>query len=184
MSPLQILAISGSLRAGSYNTALLRAVSERAPDGLKIEIVTPKGVPIYDGDDETATGIPRPAQELIGSIRSAQGIIICTPEYNFSIPGGLKNLIDWVSRDKQQPFKRKPVGVMGASTGAVGTARSQYHLRQTLQALEVITMPRPELFAGNSRSKFDGALKLIDQATMDLITRWLKAYEEWVRKMA
>jgi chromate reductase len=183
MAAVQILAISGSLRSGSFNTALLRAVKERAPDTLDIGIITPKGLPIYDGDEESAHGIPPAVEELVEKIRGVRAVMISTPEYNFSIPGGLKNLTDWVSRVKQQPFKHKPVGVMGASGGAIGTARSQYHLRQNLQALEAITMPRPEIFVANSKSKFDAAGKLTDQATMDVIAKWLKAYEEWVRKV-
>jgi chromate reductase len=183
VAPLTILAISGSLRSGSYNTALLRAVKERAPASLAIDIITPKGIPLYDGDDEKTSGIPAIVNGIVEKIRAAQGLMIATPEYNFSIPGGLKNLTDWVSRVKQQPFKHKPVGVMGASGGIVGTARSQYHLRQNLQALEAITMPRPEVFVANSAEKFDGAGKLIDQKTMETIGKWLTAYETWVRKV-
>jgi chromate reductase len=184
MATLQILAISGSLRSGSYNTALLRAVRERAPATLTIEIITPKGLPLYNGDEETAIGIPQSVQELAEKIRAAQALMISTPEYNFSIPGGLKNLTDWVSRVKQQPFKHKPVGVMGASGGAIGTARSQYHLRQNLLGVEAITMPKPEIFVANSKAKFDASGQLTDQATIDVIGKWLKAYEEWVKKLS
>jgi chromate reductase len=184
VASLTILAISGSLRSGSYNTALLRAVKERAPASLAIDIITPKGIPLYDGDDEKATGIPAIVNNIIEKIRAAQGVMIATPEYNFSIPGGLKNLTDWVSRVKRQPFKHKPVGVMGASGGIVGTARSQYQLRQNLQALEAITMPRPEIFVANSAEKFDAAGKLVDQKTMETIGKWLIAYEAWVRKLS
>ena len=184
MAPLPILAISGSLRSGSYNTALLRAVKERAPASFAIDIITPKGIPLYDGDDEKTSGIPAIVNGIVEKIRAAQGLMIATPEYNFSIPGGLKNLTDWVSRVKQQPFKHKPVGVMGASGGVVGTARSQYHLRQNLQALEAITMPRPEIFVANSAQKFDEAGKLIDEKTIGTIGTWLIAYEDWVKKVS
>jgi chromate reductase len=183
MPPLQILAISGSLRSGSYNTALLRAVKAQAPEALQIEITTPAGLPLYNGDDEAANGIPQAVEELVERIRAAQGLIIATPEYNFSIPGGLKNLTDWVSRVKQQPFKHKPVGVMGASSGMVGTARSQYQLRQNLLGVEAIAMPKPEVFVANSKSKFDASGALTDQTTRDAIAKWLTAYEEWVRKI-
>jgi chromate reductase len=178
-----ILAISGSLRSGSYNTALLRAVKERAAASLAIDIITPKGIPLYDGDDEKASGIPDIVNGIVEKIRAAQGLMIATPEYNFSIPGGLKNLTDWVSRVKQQPFKDKPVGVMGASGGVIGTARSQYQLRQNLQALEAITMPRPEIFVASSAQKFDETGKLTDQKTIETIGKWLTAYKAWVRKL-
>jgi chromate reductase len=179
---LEILAISGSLRSGSYNTALLKYVKEIATS-MRIDIITPKGLPLYDGDEEARTGIPTAVAEIVARIRSAQGIIISTPEYNFSIPGGLKNLTDWVSRVKQQPFKDKPVGIMGASGGHVGTARSQYHLRQNLQALSAITMPRPEVFVTVSKSKFDERGTLTDEATKVSVGKWLSAYEAWVTKL-
>ncbi|HEY7748016.1 MAG TPA: NADPH-dependent FMN reductase [Aestuariivirgaceae bacterium] len=181
---LNILAISGSLRAGSYNTALLRAVKERAPSSMEIEIITPKGIPIYNGDDEAANGIPPIVAELAERIRAAHGLMISTPEYNFSVPGGLKNLTDWVSRVKQQPFKHKPVGVMGASGGAIGTARSQYHLRQNLVGVEAITMPKPEIFVANSKTRFDEAGKLTDEKTMETIGKWLPAFEAWVQRLS
>jgi chromate reductase, NAD(P)H dehydrogenase (quinone) len=184
VATLIILAISGSLRTGSYNTALLRAVKERAPASLAIDIITPKGIPLYDGDDEKASGIPAIVNGIVEKIRAAQGVMIATPEYNFSIPGGLKNLTDWVSRVKQQPFKHKAVGVMGASGGVIGTARSQYQLRQNLQALEAITMPRPEIFVASSAQKFDESGKLTDQKTIDTIGKWLTAYEAWVRRLS
>jgi chromate reductase len=184
VATLTILAISGSLRSGSYNTALLRAVKERAPASLAIDIITPKGIPLYDGDDEKTSGIPAIVNGIVDRIRAAQGLMIATPEYNFSIPGGLKNLTDWVSRVKQQPFKNKPVGVMGASGGVIGTARSQYQLRQNLQALEAITMPRPEIFVASSAQKFDENGKLTDQKTIETIGKWLSAYEAWVRKLS
>ncbi len=117
MAPLSILAISGSLRSGSFNTALLRNVKEMAGAAMTIEIITPKGLPLYDGDDEERSGIPQAVEAIVENIRAVQGIIISTPEYNFSIPGGLKNLTDWVSRVKQQPFKHKPLGIIGASGG-------------------------------------------------------------------
>jgi chromate reductase, NAD(P)H dehydrogenase (quinone) len=181
--PLSILAISGSLRSGSYNTALLRHVKDVAQASMDIEIITPKGLALYDGDDEAKSGIPSGVELIVEKIRAAQGIIISTPEYNFSIPGGLKNLTDWVSRVKQQPFKHKPVGILGASDGKVGTARSQYHLRQNLQALSAITMPRPEVFVTVSGTKFDASGKLTDQATIDATAKWVKAFEAWVKKV-
>lgn len=176
---MKILAISGALRKGSTNTALLRTVKKLAREGLEIEIVTLHGIPLYDGDVEAETGIPESVLKLKERIRAADAIIIATPEYNFSVPGVLKNATDWLSRDGN-PFKWKRVGVMGASGGPIGTARSQYHLRQNLQALEAIVMPKPEVFVTNSASKFDEKGDLNDEATRKVIETWLKHFKEWV----
>jgi chromate reductase, NAD(P)H dehydrogenase (quinone) len=176
-----ILAVSGSLRAGSYNTSLLRAVETMAPDTLRLEIITPRGVPLYDGDEENEHGIPAVVEDLKARMRAADGLIFATPEYNFSMPGVLKNMIDWLSRGQNQPFNGKHIGIMGASTSPVGTARAQYHLRMSLQALNGLVMPRPEIFVSRAGDKFadDGALT--DEATQKVIGTWLKHFEPWVR---
>jgi chromate reductase len=176
---MKILAISGALRKGSTNTALLHTVKKLAPEGLEIEIVTLHGIPLYDGDVEAEKGIPDGILTLKERIRAADAVIIATPEYNFSIPGVLKNATDWLSRDGN-PFKWKRVGVMGASGGPIGTARSQYHLRQNLQGLEAIVMPKPEVFVTNSASKFDEKGDLNDEPTRKAIETWLKHFKEWV----
>jgi chromate reductase len=178
---LNIIAISGALRKASTNTALLRAVKALAPVEMKIEIATLHGIPLYDGDAENAGGKPKPVVALGERIRAADGVIIATPEYNFSIPGVLKNATDWLSRG-DNPFKWKRVGVMGASSGPVGTARSQYHLRQNLQGLEAIVMPKPEVFVSNSALKFDSDGHLTDDLTKKVITVWLTAFADWVRR--
>jgi len=118
---MNILAISGALRKGSTNTALLRAVKELAPEGMAIEIATMHGIPLYDGDVEAASGKPEAVKALDAKIRAADGIIIATPEYNFSVPGVLKNATDWLSRG-DNPFKWKRIGVVGASAGYWGRA--------------------------------------------------------------
>ena len=176
-----ILAISGSLRAGSFNTSLLRAVASRAPETLRLDIITPRGVPLYDGDVEEQDGIPSIVEELKERVRDADAVVIATPEYNFSVPGVLKNMIDWLSRGERQPFNGKHVGIMGASTSAVGTARAQYHLRMTLQALYAVVMPRPEIFVSQARDKFAPDGTLTDEATEKIIGTWLKHYEPWAR---
>jgi len=176
---MRIIGISGSLRKASYNTALLRKLVSLQPQGMEIEPIRLNGIPIYDGDDEKASGKPATILELDQKIRAADGVIIVTPEYNFSIPGGLKNAIDWLSRGKS-PLKGKRVGVMGASDGPIGTARSQYHLRQTLQSQECIVMPRPEIFVGNAGKKFDAEGNLTDDDTAQRLTKWLKAFADWV----
>jgi chromate reductase, NAD(P)H dehydrogenase (quinone) len=177
---MKILAISGALRKESYNTQLLKAVKEMAPKDMEIEIVTLHGIPLYDGDEEDKNGVPQSVKALQEKVRQADGIIISTPEYNFSVPGVLKNGTDWFSRSGN-PFKWKRVGVMGASQGPVGTARAQYHLRQNLVGLEAITMPKPEIFVASADKKFAGG-KLIDEETKKVITIWLAAFKDWVAK--
>lgn len=178
---LDILAISGSLRSGSYNTKLLRAIEAAAPDTLRLDIITPRGVPLYDGDEEEKQGVPAIVRELQERLRRADGIVIATPEYNFSVAGVLKNMIDWLSRGEHQPFNGKRIGIVGASTSPVGTARAQYHLRMSLQALNGLVMPRPEIFVSSAKGKFaeDGAIS--DEATNKVIGVWLKHFEPWLR---
>jgi chromate reductase len=178
---MKIIGISGSLRKASYNTSLLRALISLQPPAMEIEPIRLNGIPVYDGDDEKATGKPAAILDLDQKIRAADGVIIITPEYNFSIPGGLKNALDWLSRGKS-PLKWKRTGIMGASDGPIGTARSQYHLRQTLQAQEAIIMPRPEIFVGNASKKFDAEGKLIDDDTAERLKKWLAAFADWVEK--
>jgi chromate reductase, NAD(P)H dehydrogenase (quinone) len=174
-----ILALSGSLRRGSHNTALLRALPALAPAGMTFDIATLHGIPVYDGDDEAASGKPPAVMELDARIRASDAVIIATPEYNFSIPGGLKNATDWLSR-QNNPLARKPVGIMGAAAGPLGTGRAQYHLRQNLQGLDTMTMPKPEIFVGSAHTKFDATGGLSDEATRKVVAGWLAAFEAWV----
>jgi chromate reductase, NAD(P)H dehydrogenase (quinone) len=177
---MKIIAISGSLRKASYNTALLRSLPELAPPGMDFDFATLHGIPVYDGDDEAANGKPETVKALDARIRAADGVIIATPEYNFSVPGGLKNATDWLSRN-DNPLSRKPIGIMGASAGPLGTGRAQYHLRQNIQGLDAVAMPKPEVFVGLASTKFDAEGKLADEATRKVVAGWLKAFEEWVR---
>jgi len=169
-----ILAISGSLRVGSLNTALLRAARARAPEGVDIAIAGLAGIPVYNGDDQD-TGFPENVIALAESIRQADAVLIATPEYNYSIPGPLKNAIDWISRVENQPLSNKPVAIMGASPGRIGTARCQYHLRQVLVCLNAKVLNKPEVFVGGAGDLFDDNLNLTDEATGDIITRLVTA---------
>ncbi len=180
--PLNIVAISGSLRLKSYNTSLLRAVKLHSANVMSVDIISLKGFPIYDGDDEQSSGVPSIVKDLAEKIRAADGVIIATPEYNFSIPGGLKNATDWISRVRNHPFKNKPVGIMGAAMGPLGTGRSQYHLRQNLVALEALTMSKPEVFVGGAQNKFASDGSLTDAETAEFLRTWLEAFEAWVRR--
>ncbi len=179
---LNIVAISGSLRAKSFNTSLLRAMRDIADANMSIDIQTLKGIPVYDGDDEDATGVPQIVIDLAEKIRAADGVIIATPEYNFTIPGGLKNATDWISRVKNQPFGNKPVGVVGAAAGPLGTARSQYQLRQNLVGLSALAMNKPEVFVGSAHTKFADDGSLADEETGKFLKLWLDAFDAWVRR--
>ncbi len=179
---LNIVAISGSMRAKSFNTSLLRAMRDIANANMSIDIQTLKGIPVYDGDDEDATGVPQIVIDLAEKIRAADGVIIATPEYNFTIPGGLKNATDWISRVKNQPFGNKPVGIVGAAAGPLGTARSQYQLRQNLVGLSALAMNKPEVFVGSAHTKFADDGSLADEETGKFLKLWLDAFDAWVRR--
>jgi chromate reductase, NAD(P)H dehydrogenase (quinone) len=161
---------------------LLRALRDGAPPAIEITVATLHGIPLYDGDVETATGKPQAVKDLDALIRASDGVVIATPEYNFSIPGVLKNANDWLSRDGS-PFRWKAVGIMGSSDGPIGTGRAQYHLRQNLQALEAIVMPRPEFFASNNHLKFDADGNLTEEDTRARLGKWLVAFAGWVEKI-
>ena len=177
-----LLGISGSLRKASSNTGLLRAIKDMAPPHVSVDIAGRDGSPLLNEDDEAASGKPEAVKVLDTKIRAADGIVIACPEYNFSVPGVLKNATDWLSRGGS-PFRWKRVGIVGAGGGQfVGTARAQYHLRQNLQALQAITMPRPEIFVNHNEEKFDAEGNLTDAETKRYLAKWLDSFLEWVEK--
>lgn len=179
---MKLIGISGALRKASTNTGLLRAAEELLPAHITLDIATLHGIPLYDGDVEAESGRPASVQALDERITQADGVIIACPEYNFSITGVLKNATDWLSRGSSQ-FKWKRVGIIGAGAGNFhGTGRAQYHLRQNLQALQAIVMPKPELFINHNEQKFDDAGNLIDAETRKHLQKWLAAFIEWVEK--
>jgi chromate reductase len=177
-----ILGIAGSLRQASYNRAALRAAQELAPEGLRIDSFDIAPIPPYN-DDVREQGFPPPVQDLRDRIKAADGVLLVTPEYNYSVPGVLKNAIDWASRPPEQPFAGKPIGIMGASAGALGTARAQYHLRQCFVFLDGIVMNRPEVMIAAAHNKFDAAGTLTDQPTRDFVAAYLAAFKAWVLRM-
>ena len=179
---LKILGIAGSLRRGSFNAAALRAAQELAPAGMTIESFDIAPIPLYN-EDVRQQGFPAPVEDLRTRIKAADGLLIVTPEYNYSIPGVLKNAIDWASRPPEQPFDGKPIGLMGASAGVLGTGRAQYHLRQCFVFLNALVMNRPEVMIPAAQNKFDASGKLMDQATRDFITAHLTAFKAWVLRM-
>jgi chromate reductase len=179
---MKIIAISGALRKASTNTGLIRALREMAPAGVDIEVATLQGIPLYDGDVEQASGKPQAVKHLASRIGAADGVIFATPEYNFSVPGVLKNATDWLSRGSAC-LKWKRTGIVGAGAGFFhGTGRSQYHFRQNLQALQAIVMPKPEIFVNHNEEKFDAEGNLIDAETKQHLAKWLEAFIEWVEK--
>jgi chromate reductase len=177
---LDILAISGALRHGSFNTALLHTAMALAPEDVAIEIYDHHDMPLYDGDLEVSA-YPAAATRLKDRVRRADAVLFAVPEYNYSIPGVLKNLIDWGSRPYGQScWDRKPTAIMGTG-GGLGTARSQYHFRQVAHALDMHIVTRPEIFVANAATKFDKDLNLTDQVARDLIAKLVVALRDLAR---
>jgi chromate reductase len=179
---VRVLGIAGSLRQGSFNRALLRLAQEMAPDGMVIESFDIAPIGLYN-EDVRQQGFPLAVEDLRARIRAADGLLFVTPEYNYSIPGVLKNAIDWASRPPDQPFNGKPIGLMGASAGALGGGRGQYHLRQCFVFLNGLVMNQPEVMIPAAHLKFDANGQISDQATLDFIKAHLTAFKAWVRRM-
>jgi chromate reductase len=179
---MKFLGISGSLRAASLNTASLRAAMELLPEGVTMEIAEIKDIPLYD-DDTRAAGMPAAVTALQTSIAAADAVIIATPEYNYSIPGVLKNAIDWISRTQPQPFAGKPVGIIGASMGALGTGRAQYDLRKIFVFLDGHVLNKPEVMIAAAHTKFDAEGKLADEATRKFLATMLVAMRDWTQRL-
>jgi len=178
MTALNVLALSGSLREKSYNTALLREAGRLAPAGMTIDIASIRDIPLYDADVE-ANGFPAPVTMLSDKVKSADALLIATPEYNFSIPGVLKNVIDWLSRPPlDAALARKPVAIVGAG-GRLGSARAQYHLRQVCGCLSMLPVPRPEIFVLNAWDQFDAQGRLKDEAVAKQVRDLLAALADW-----
>ncbi len=179
-----ILGISGSLRKGSYNSALLRTAKELLPENMTLEIADIRPIPMYDGDLEISH-FPESVLELREKIQNADGLLIATPEYNYSIPGVLKNTIDWLSRPvkEQVVLTGKPLALMGASPGMLGSARSQYHIRQSVVFLDMHLLNKPEVFVSFAHTKFDENLQLTDEPTRNVLSQFLKAFQQWIQKL-
>jgi chromate reductase len=169
---IKILGIAGSLRKGSFNRLALKAAQGLVPAGASLEIADLPDLPGFNQDNEKTP--PAAVTELKAKIRAADAILLVTPEYNYSVSGVLKNTIDWVSRPYgDSAWKGKPVAIMGASAGVLGTARAQYHLRQTLVFLDMPTVNQPEVMIGGAASKFDPAGNLTDDMAKKLIGQLL-----------
>ena len=181
--PLTILGIAGSLRKESFNRSLLRAAVDLAPEGTRIETFELDGMPSFNQDEEAN---PHPTvTEFKQRIRAADAILFVTPEYNYSIPGVLKNAIDCASRPYgDSAWTGKPVAVMGASVGMLGTARAQYHLRQMFVFLNMYAVNQPEVMVANAHTRFDQEGKLTDEKTKQLIQQLLTELVNWTKRLS
>jgi chromate reductase len=179
---VKILGIAGSLRKASYNRAALRAAQQLVPQNAFIEIFELNGIPPFSEDDEKNP--PERVSLFKSRIRAADAILFATPEYNYSIPGVLKNAIDWASRPYgDNAWDGKPVAVMGASIGTMGTARAQYHLRQTFVFLNMYPVNQPEVMIANAAKRFDDRGNLTDKDTREFIRRLLESLVAWTKRI-
>jgi chromate reductase len=180
--PFRILGIAGSLRRDSYNRAALRAATGLVPEGATMEVFEIDGIPGFNQDDEKNP--PQKVVEFKRKIRESDAILIVTPEYNYSIPGVLKNAIDWASRPYgDSAWSGKPVAIMGASPGMLGTARAQYHLRQCFVFLDMHPINQPEVMISKASERFDQEGNLTDEKTKDLIRKLLAALMQWTFRL-
>lgn len=179
---VNILGICGSLRRASFNAGLLRAAKEAAGDAAEVTIADIHEVPLYD-NDVYETGFPPAVAAFRDRIAAADALLFACPEYNYSMSGVLKNAIDWASRPPSQPFAGKPVAIMGASGGAMGTGRAQYHLRQSCVFLDMHPLNKPELFVAAAGSKFDADGNLTDDETRQRVGALVEALAAWARRL-
>lgn len=178
---ITILGIAGSLRTGSYNRTLLRIASQLVPSGHRLEMFELDGISLYNQDHEQDP--PPRVRELKTKVLAADAVLIVTPEYNYSVPGVLKNAIDWASRPYgSNAWDGKPLGIMGASVGMLGSGRAQYHLRQMCVFLNMHPMNDPEVMVPNVAEKFDVAGNLTDEATRKRVQAFLEALVDWTRR--
>jgi chromate reductase len=180
---MKVLGFAGSLRKGSYNKGLLRAALELAPIGMDLETFDLESIPPFNEDFEKDP--PPRVKEFKAAIRQAEAILIATPEYNYSMPGVLKNAIDWASRPYgDNAFNGMAVAVMGASIGVIGTARAQYHLRQSFVFLNMYPVNRPEVMVTSAAGKFDSQGGLIDERARKLIAELLASLMAWAGRIS
>ena len=168
MTAINVLALSGSLRRLSFNTALLRAAQELAPEGMEIEIADLSAIPLYN-DDVRVAAYPEAVQALRERVAASDALLFACPEFNYSVSGVLKNAIDWVSRPPHALFDRKPAAIVGAATGLFGTVRGQAHLRQILSGLNADLLHKPEVMVASAATKFDDQGQLTDDTARTLL---------------
>lgn len=181
---LKIAGISGSLRKGSYNTATLHAARDLAPDGVEMDIITLEDVELFNEDVE-AKGWPPRVQQLRDRIEPAHAVLFATPEYNYSVPGVLKNAIDWLSRpERKGPIFNKPAAIIGATPSMIGTARAQMHLRQIAFYNGMPLLPTAEVLIARASNRFDADGRLTDDETRDFVRGFMNEFATWARAHA
>ena len=174
-----VVGLSGSLRKGSFNTSLLRAAAGLMPTGATLTVDTIHGIPLYDADEEAASGIPARVEDLKNAIAAADGLLLVTPEYNNSIPGVFKNAIDWLSRppaDIGRVFGAKPVAIMGASPGGFGTILSQDAWLPVLRTLGTKPWFGTKLYVSRAGNVFDEAGNMTDESVKDMLGQFLAGF--------
>lgn len=176
---LDIVGLSGSLRAGSLNSMALRLAGRSMPAGMALEVLDWSQVPPFNAD-VLAAGMPPLVAALRERIRRADGLVIATPEYNFSIPGMLKNLLDWLSRGEDQPLAGKPVAILSAAIGPLGGARVQYDLRRVLLFVNSMVLAKPEVFIGQAGAKFGADGQCTDEPTHTFVSAQMQAFARWI----
>ena len=179
MKTLEIVGLCGSLRAASVNRMALNLAGESMPEGMNMTYADIRDVPMFDGD-ELVKGMPTSVATLREQIRKADGVVIATPEYNFSIPGVLKNALDWISRGDDQPFAFKPVAIISAAPGPVGGARVQYDLRRVMLFMNAQVLTKPEVFISGSFTKFDEQGHCKDETTRKFVSDQMAAFKRWI----
>ncbi|MEN0585778.1 MULTISPECIES: NADPH-dependent FMN reductase [unclassified Kosakonia] len=182
---LKVVTLLGSLRRGSFNAMVARTLPKLAPAGMEVTpLPSIADIPLYVADIQQEEGFPQSVEAIAAQIRAADGVVIVTPEYNYSVPGGLKNAIDWLSRLPEQPLAGKPVLIQTSSMGAIGGARCQYHLRQILVFLDAMVMNKPEFMGGVIQNKVDQQTgEVVDQSTLDHLTGQLTAFGDYIQRV-
>jgi chromate reductase len=180
---MEIVTICGSLRKGSYNRMLMNALPKLAPAGTNFKEAKFDKLPFYSADLHADGKFPETVTTFADEIRAGDGVILVTPEYNYTIPGALKNAVDWVSRLKDQPFKEKAIAIQSATQGPLGGARMQYHVRTMMVFLNAFVFNIPEVFVGMAQTKFDEKGELKDTATQDFIKRQLEGFTKFIARV-
>lgn len=181
-SPISVLGICGSLRNASFNWSLLQAAAKHLPKEMNLESIRLHDIPLFNQDVLDA-GMPSSVQTFRDRIAAADALLICSPEYNYSISGVLKNAIDWASRPPNQPLNGKPLGIMGATPGNFGTVRAQMALRQVCVFTNMVPLLQPEVLVMKAETKFDSQRNLTDEVTKKILIQFLEAFAMWIRKL-
>lgn len=176
---LRVLGICGSLRAGSLNRAAMQLAGQVMPQGMSLHSLDWADIPPFNAD-VLAAGVPVAVQAACDKVRRADAVLIATPEYNFSVPGMLKNLLDWLSRGDDQPFNGKPVAILSAAAGPLGGARVQYDLRKILLFVNADVMIKPEVFIGQAQGKFAADGTCTDDLTRTYVTAQMHAFAAFI----